>query len=165
METLMRCVPVQFVSVKVWKPPSLHLESSDLETPVWRRDAFYGTWKAYTKLCSLLAAIHFLRKAYNALCEVLAECEDEKRVEFGVLREGTEKQRLKNGNRSHTNALRYFGGRHYYISIRSVVFKNIICSWIGITDCSILHFTGLEKNFALSIAHRCCMSWTTAKER
>lgn len=97
-----------------------------------------------------LGARHFFRRPYNASCGVLDDYEDRKRFEFRVLMEGTDKQRLNNGNSSYTVAFRYHGSPNYYISICFVVCENFTCSWSGIvTDCSIHHLTALEKDFAL----------------
>lgn len=91
------------------------------------------TWNLARRYQSLLplAANKFLRLAYNAFCKVLANCEDEKHDEIGVLKESTEKKRLNNDNGFHTIALRYPDTCHYYISNVFCCIQNFNSSSVG----------------------------------
>lgn len=128
IKLLMRHMQVQLVVLKRWMPPSLHLDCKDRGNPVWRKDAFRGTWYADTELFSLFVERQFMGQAYNAFIEVLSHCEDGKCAELSVSMQILWKQSLNNCNRSYTITLRYPGHHHYYISIRSVLFRNFFSS-------------------------------------
>lgn len=128
--------------------PTLRVQR--LENPILKeRCILWGLACRYRGLLNLTCS-QFFRQTDDSLYTVLPDCVEEKGVAFCVLMEGMESKPLKNGLNSYTIAFQCPGTCHYYLSLRSVVFKNDIWSWAGhVSDFFIPHFTVLRKDFAL----------------
>lgn len=98
----------------------------------------------------LLAASSFLGEANKPLLDVLKILNHDNQGAFGVFSNDAEHECLNNAERVYKIAIEYPGNRRYYILIPSLVFKDLIRSWMGYaTSCYVLHFTSLDSTFVL----------------
>lgn len=63
---------------------SMHSDSGERETLIWTEDSFFCSSAHRYRDFLPLGDIHFLSLVYNALCEVLADCEDAKMFNSSV---------------------------------------------------------------------------------
>lgn len=85
------------------------------------------------------------KEFYNKLEELLGGFPGEIGIEFEDIPEGTERQHLHNFKSITHLHSENRGNHHLYVSIRAVILKNHICSWvIFVSHCFILRSSGLK---------------------